>query len=285
MLLAIWLAMTACASTPLPIVPWDQTAAGRSRPGWPTSAPGCRFSDVQLSLRGENGASGTTTLLVAATNISQHPCLLSGYPTAVATSPVAPQPTPLTDDDYFYISYYAPGDMAPGESSMFTIGSPTSCAQYPFKTATGEVHVELPDGTAQVDIPDLFVGCGLSVTSWYLDKEPLPLALRASLKLPPQAHPDSLLQYEVQLTNTGSTTIDLRQYCPTYDVFVFPLAGLDPESSAQLNCAASPPIRSGHSVVFQMELRLGPSTPHGSHRLDWFTFQSRTRASGQFDVT
>ncbi|MDP9073326.1 MAG: DUF4232 domain-containing protein [Actinomycetota bacterium] len=277
-------AVTACTANHQRMVPWSEVAAARMRPGWPTTAPSCGANDVRLSFRGENGATGTNTLFVAATNISQHACLLSGYPTAVATSPAASQPAPLMGDDWFYLSYMSPGDMAPGDSSMFTIGSTTSCAPYPHRTATGIIQVEFPGGTTTVSVPDLFVGCGLSVTPWYLNKEPPLLAMRATLKLPHHSGPGSTMKYQVVLTNVGRTTIDFRQYCPTYDVSVFPLTGLDDAATAQLNCAAAPAIPPGHEVIFDMQFRLGLSAQHGVHQLGWYTFQSRTRANAQFTI-
>lgn len=65
-------AVTACTANHQRMVPWSEVAAARMRPGWPTTAPGCGANDVRLSFREENGATGTNTLFVAATNISRH---------------------------------------------------------------------------------------------------------------------------------------------------------------------------------------------------------------------
>ena len=154
-----------------------------------------------------------------------------------------------------------PANIAPGETSQFSLGWSHACAQFGAKSADyyDELLVHLPGGTRLVhpsglDRPELT--CGLFEGRFMVQQKyvtpPNPLVgLHARLELPRTVHVGTTLTYVADLTNSTDHAIVLPRFCLGY------LEALYPATDAHA------------TVRYEMRLAAPTAAMRGRARVQW----------------
>jgi hypothetical protein len=249
----------------------------------PPGTRACLAADVVATETGFNGAGGRLYDSITLTDVSATPCLLSGVPRAA-----------LLDQAGHEIAMQTMAEPAYGLQPAYLqpkAGSASLAVGWPSRDDLGCSTTGLPASAIEIWFPDapLKVALGrvpvvypcagpLGVTPFQLtpvaeDTPPPSLPpVQVRLSAPSAVKPGAVLNYTVTLTNTGSSTIDLRASCPNYEEELFPIGRGSPLGGKHfyaLNCADAGLIAPGGSLTFAMQLPVAPGAVPGVYKLTW----------------
>ena len=275
---------TAAPSPETGMVPWvDRPAAAYVEPTprpYPTDARPCGPVDLAVTVGAQGVAMGNTNLPVAFMNISDSPCVLSGYPTI---SGLRSNRTlvPLTVSEGSYFGDPGPtANIARGAVGALNLSGADQCL-----TAQAGTHLTYPalriglpgGGSVDVRAAHFETICGVSVSRFGVpaDEVPDPVPpvspLIATISAPTTAGPGQDLAYTVTLANPLGTDVPLNP-CPAYTEFV----GSGTETvwiatirNYYLNCDTATSIPAGKSITFEMRLQLPADQPAGAAKFGW----------------
>jgi hypothetical protein len=132
----------------------------------------------------------------------------------------------------------------------------------------------LPENGGQLTIPvDSLKACGADPLAFVSDAPfvgtpvPTPTPLFSiGLHLPAAVRAGDQLDFLVSLTNVSGAPVTFLSPCPSYDIWLGPKQVIGTHS---LNCGSVGAIPPGHSVWFDMKLRIPANMPAGHSGVAW----------------
>lgn len=244
-------------------------------PPRPTDARPCGSDDVHASMGRGDGAGGHILFQVAFHNVSSSKCVLSGYPSVVASETGQPD---VTGQDGSFFAAGTTANMPPGDNTFLGLETDTYWADRPGggggRAPYHHLVIGLPGGgTVVLDAAEgLDVTCGLHLTRFYVPEPeqpepPSPLrSLTAAIEAPDNVTAGSTLGYVVDLTNRSNQPVPLEP-CPAYlQAAPLPTPVKDIEA---LNCAAAGSLPAHGTVRFEMRMPIPADAPAGEVKIFW----------------
>ncbi len=248
-------------------------------------------------------ALGTYTRYVVLANRSNHPCTLTGGPSAVTGITTQGKAVGLASayigagqstDNFNLIG---PANLLPGQSAQVAISTAAAgfcpARSYAGSGSYGALAVSI-GGTGQVKVvmparTRFDAACGTSASAFgvpiprqpALPRSPLN-ALTARISMPRTAVAGMTATYSVTLGNPTGRLVALSP-CPSYLEFVDGRGGSNVLREYYLNCSAAPAIPARNSLTFQMTVPLPDRV--GTTSLAWILQGTTVHAGGLLQVT
>jgi hypothetical protein len=217
---------------------------------------------------------GNLDLPVDFVNRSASPCVLLGQPTIEGVKADGLLVGLHVTAGCYFGDPGPPSNIAPGQVAALNISGVTVCS---VGTIYPMFRIGLPGG-GSIEIPakNFPVGCGVWVSDFGVPADAVPVTdaplspLTATIDVPATVRAGTTLMFTVTLANqTGSDYV--LNPCPRYVEFVGSgstswVATVD---NYELNCDATPAIRAGSSVTFEMVLALPSDQPAGPAKFGW----------------
>jgi hypothetical protein len=219
-------------------------------------------------------------------NVSSTPCRLQGTPPSfqlldgdgnvIQTAPLRNCPNAsVCGGDH-------PAILQPGSGTPVPVGT-LSASQallgsqsFPSLTCppASAVSVVLPENGGHLTIPvDSLKACGADPLAFVSDapfvgtQVPTPTPLFSiGLHLPAAVRAGDQLDFLVSFTNVSGAPVTFLSPCPSYDIWLGPKQVIGTHS---LNCGSVGAISAGHTVWFDMKLRVPANMPTGPSDVSW----------------